>query len=93
MMIVGRQEGFADPETLVQKLNDVVANNEAFVVAARADRAERDMNQAIREEQDAAFQETLRQVRDKQSLSFSKYKPMKTAIFATSWSRILKNVT
>ena len=62
MMIVGRQEGFADPETLVQKLNDVVANNEAFVVAARADRAERDMNQAIREEQDAAFQETLRQV-------------------------------
>ena len=63
MMIVGRQEGFADPETLVQKLNDVVANNEAFVVAARADRAERDMNQAIREEQDAAFQETLRQVR------------------------------
>ena len=55
--------GFADPETLVQKLNDVVANNEAFVVAARADRAERDMNQAIREEQDAAFQETLRQVR------------------------------
>ena len=56
MMIVGRQEGFADPETLVQKLNDVVANNEAFVVAARADRAERDMNQAIRQEQDAAFQ-------------------------------------
>ena len=68
MMIVGRQEGFADPETLVQKLNDVVANNEAFVVAARADRAERDMNQAIREEQDAAFQETLRQVR--QTISF-----------------------
>ena len=68
MMIVGRQEGFADPETLVQKLNDVVANNEAFVVAARADRAERDMNQAIREEQDAAFQETLRQVT--QTISF-----------------------
>ena len=68
MMIVGRQEGFAYPETLVQKLNDVVANNEAFVVAARADRAERDMNQAIREEQDAAFQETLRQVR--QTISF-----------------------
>ena len=67
MMIVGRQEGFADPETLVQKLNDVVANNEAFVVAARADRAERDMNQAIREEQDAAFQETLRQVRQTSS--------------------------
>jgi len=66
MMIVGRQEGFADPETLVQKLNDVVANNEAFVVAARADRAERDMNQAIREEQDAAFQETLRQDREKE---------------------------
>ena len=69
MMIVGRQEGFADPETLVQKLNDVVANNEAFVVAARADRAERDMNQAIREEQDAAFQETLRQV-SRQTISF-----------------------
>ena len=62
MMIVGRQEGFADAEALVQRFVDVVADNEAFVVAARADRAERDMNQAIREEQDAAFQETLRQV-------------------------------
>ena len=62
MMIVGRQEGFLDPDALVARLTAVVSDNEAFVVAARADRAERDMNQAIRAEQDAAFQETLRQV-------------------------------
>ena len=62
MMIVGRQEGFLGPDALVARLTAVVADNEAFVVAARADRAERDMNQAIRAEQDAAFQETLRQV-------------------------------
>jgi len=65
MMIVGRAEGYVDADDLVRRFSAVVADNEAFVVAARADRAERDMNQAIREEQDAAFQETLRQDRGK----------------------------
>ena len=41
-------------------------DNEAFIVAARAERAERHMNQSIREEQDAAFQETLRQDQEKE---------------------------
>lgn len=67
MMIVGRQEGHCgDAQRLVDRFNAVVADNEAFVVAARADRAERDMNQAIRQEQDAAFQETLRQDQEKE---------------------------
>lgn len=67
--VVGRLEGApTDPTTLVQRLNKIVQDNEAFIVAARADRAERHMNQTIRQEQDAAFQETLRQDQERERI-------------------------
>lgn len=50
-----------DPERLTETLERMIRDNEAYVVAERTDRAEREMNQSIREEQDRAFQETLRQ--------------------------------
>ncbi len=60
MMVVGRVEGFVPAEPLVERLEMVIRDNEAYIVAASAERAERNINAEIRQEQDAAFQETLR---------------------------------
>ena len=65
MVIVGRQEGFMEAEDLVEKFERVIGENEAYVVAARADREERLLNQEIRRQQDEAFQETLAADREK----------------------------
>ena len=54
-------EGSVAAEPLVERLQALIRDNEAFIVAARHEREERSMNQFIREEQDRAFQETLRQ--------------------------------
>ena len=54
-------EGHVAAEPLIERLEALFRDNEAFIVAARHDREERNMNQYIREEQDRAFQETLRQ--------------------------------
>lgn len=61
MMMVGRIEGYIGADDLVARMTAIVRDNEAFIVAARAEREERQMNQNIRVEQDLAFQETLRQ--------------------------------
>ena len=54
-------EGSVAAEPLIERLEALFRDNEAFIVAARHEREERSMNQFIREEQDRAFQETLRQ--------------------------------
>ena len=51
---------------MTERLNSVVRDNEAFIVAARADRAERHMTQTIRQEQDEALQDALRQDQEKE---------------------------
>lgn len=66
MVVVGRQEGILDAETLVNLLQKTVRDNEAFIVAARADRDERNFNREIRNEQEAAFAETLRQDQERE---------------------------
>lgn len=67
MTAVGRLEGgWSDAAAFVDKLRGVVNDHEASIVAARAEREERAMNQNIREEQDAAFRETLRQDQEKE---------------------------
>jgi len=66
MMVVARVEGDPGAEELSLRLSSAVRDNEAYVVAARADREERSRNQSIREEQDAAFAETLRQDQEKE---------------------------
>jgi len=47
MTIVGKFEEPISPARLVTCLSDVVSNNEAYIVAARADRLERLVNQVI----------------------------------------------
>ncbi len=66
MMVVGRVEGFLPAQALVQRLEEIVRDNEAFIVEARHDREQRERNQSIREQQDAAFRETLRQDQEKE---------------------------
>jgi FAS-associated factor 2 len=66
MMVVGRVEGHVEAEPLVLRLEALVRDNEAYIVAARTDREERSRNQSIREEQDRAFQDTLRQDQEKE---------------------------
>merc|ERR1712001_738751 len=70
MMVVGRVEGNMNLEALTDRLEVVIRDNEAYIVAASAERAERNINAEIRQEQDAAFQETLRldQERERQKL-------------------------
>ncbi len=45
MMIVGRFEGFISAEDLLRRLVLVIRDNEAYIVAARAEREERQINQ------------------------------------------------
>ncbi len=66
MMMVGRVEGRCTAQQLTQRLEEIMQDNEAYVVAARIDREERNLTQSIRAEQDAAFQETLRQDQEKE---------------------------
>merc|ERR1719147_503993 len=47
-------------EAMVQWMQDTVTDYEAFIVAARAEREERNLDREIRSEQEAAFAETLR---------------------------------
>ena len=67
IILVGRMEGVApNPIMIIERLNNIVRDNEAFIVAARADRAERHMTQTIRQEQDEALQDALRQDQEKE---------------------------
>ena len=45
MMIVARFEGFVAVEQLLQRLMEAIRDNEAYIVAARAERHERQINQ------------------------------------------------
>ncbi len=45
MMIVGRFEGFISAEDLLRRFVLVIRDNEAYIVAARAEREERQINQ------------------------------------------------
>ncbi len=53
-------------EALLEWLEVTVREYEAFIVAARAERDERNFNREIRSEQEAAFAETLRQDQEKE---------------------------
>jgi len=72
MMVVGRVEGQGQghmtPEALCERLEIVIRDNEAYIVAESAERAERNINAEIRQEQDAAFQETLRMDQERERL-------------------------
>jgi len=79
MMVVGRVEGLMDVEPLCDRLQVVIRDNEAYIVAANAERAERSMNAEIRQEQDAAFQETLRMDQERERLKLEAEEAKKRA--------------
>ena len=66
MTVVGRIEGFIEPELLLRRLRSIVADNEAYLVVARADRDERSFTQALRQEQDQAYLESLKADQEKE---------------------------
>lgn len=67
MVVVSRREG-ADlaPSQLVDWLRETVTEYEAFIVAARAERDERNLDREIRNEQETAYAETLRQDQERE---------------------------
>lgn len=59
MTIVARMEGSVDGPELGRRLQTVIRDNEACIVAARHDRMERSFNQSLRAQQDVAYQQSL----------------------------------
>ena len=68
MSVVGRIQGVFTCERIIERLKQIVEVAEPSLVVARNERLERTANQRIREEQDAAYQESLRQDQEKQRL-------------------------
>lgn len=65
MSLVTRIEGPISAGELVRQLSACVSENEAELVAARADREVRNQTQLIRQQQDEAYEESLRIDREK----------------------------
>ncbi|XP_060579347.1 FAS-associated factor 2-like isoform X2 [Ruditapes philippinarum] len=66
MTVVARIEGPIEGEELIHRLRAIMGENEASLVAARADRDERSFNQSLRQQQDEAYLESLRQDQEKE---------------------------
>lgn len=65
-IISNRIEGETDPQAVLSSLHQGVADNEAFLVAARQDRLERSMTQTLRQQQDEAYLESLKADQEKE---------------------------
>lgn len=65
MTVVARIEGPIGPGELLQRLERLMNENEAGLVAARADREERNFNQSLRMQQDEAYLESLKADQEK----------------------------
>lgn len=59
MTVVARSEGACSAEILMQRLRQVVSENEGHLAAARADRVEREVTARLRAAQDEAYAESL----------------------------------
>lgn len=66
MVVVGRSEGNCNAEELLRRLRSVVQENEIYLIQTRADRLERSVNQSIRQQQDAAYEQSLREDQEKE---------------------------
>lgn len=65
MTIVGRMEGHPSPSELMTRMQTIIDNNEINLIQARQDRAERSAAQSLRQQQDEAYQESLRADQEK----------------------------
>lgn len=68
MTLVSKIEGPISAAELLVQLSQLIADNEADLVVARADKAERNMTQLIRQEQDQAYELSLQADREKAKL-------------------------
>eukprot|EP01135_Chromosphaera_perkinsii_P007218 Nk52_evm26s745 gene=Nk52_evmTU26s745 len=68
MVVVGRLQGLLSTERVIERLTQIVDRTEPALVVARRETEERNMNQMIRQEQDAAYLESLRQDQEKKRL-------------------------
>ena len=69
MVVVSRQEGLVPAPALVQWIRNTVTEYEAFIVAARAERDERNLDREIRSQQEAEFAETLRRDQEREQMA------------------------
>lgn len=65
MTIVGRMEGIPSPSELMTRLQTIIENNEISLIQTRQDRAERSAAQSLRQQQDQAYEESLRADQEK----------------------------
>ncbi|XP_029048970.1 fas-associated factor 2 [Osmia lignaria lignaria] len=65
MTIVGRMEGTPSPTDLISRLQTIIEHNEINLIQARQERAERSAAQSLREQQDQAYEESLRADQEK----------------------------
>lgn len=65
MTVVARIEGPIERGDLIQRLQTIMEDNESAIIAARADREERSFNQSLRQQQDEAYQASLRADQEK----------------------------
>lgn len=66
MTLVGRLEGYCEPDLLIQRLVSIVNEFEINLVQARTDRFEASINRSLRAHQDEAFLESLRADQEKE---------------------------
>ena len=64
-MVYFRMEGSPSPTELRARLETIVANNQINLIQARQDRAERSLTQSLRQQQDQAYEESLRADQEK----------------------------
>jgi FAS-associated factor 2 len=68
MTVVSRIEGPIDAQGLIARLRALMDSYEETLLAARLEREERSFNQTLREQQDVAYQESLRADQEKERL-------------------------
>lgn len=66
MVIMGRMEGYCSADELIRRMETVVNDNEVWLNQARQERLERDLTQTLRQQQDEAYQMSLRADQEKQ---------------------------
>ncbi|KAK9301245.1 hypothetical protein QLX08_006326 [Tetragonisca angustula] len=65
MTVVGRMEGTPSPSELIFRLQTIIDHNEINLIQARQERAERSAAQSLRQQQDQAYEESLRADQEK----------------------------
>jgi len=66
MVVVSRKEGLVEPDVMVEWIRKTVTEYEAFIVAARTDRDERNFDRELRNQQEAEFAESLRRDQERE---------------------------